>query len=129
MGKLVIFILFVFACVAGCVAFFGRVAHNMDTESKREVDIVYQVEGSGRSASIMYSGREMNSSQDTAVRLPWSKSITISGFLKSVSLTATNDETGGTITCRILADGREITEQTASGPFASANCFGDAGKK
>ena len=52
-----------------------------------------------------------------------SKDVSTGG---NVSLTATNDQSGGTITCRIFANGKQISEQ-ATGPLASARCSGDVG--
>ncbi len=123
------FVFIVFLGVGGCIAFIGAVATDIDKESKREVNVTYQVEGSASSAAITYSGRDFNTAQDTAVSLPWSKQVTIDGLGKTVTLTATNDESGGTITCRILADGKQVSEQTASGPLATASCMGDAGQE
>jgi hypothetical protein len=119
--------LVIFLGVAGCVAFVGGVASNIDKETKREVNVIYGVIGSGRSAAITYSGRDFNTAQETAVSLPWNKSVTIDGLGKTVSLTATNDFDGGTITCQISANGKTIAQQTSTGPFATASCIGNAG--
>lgn len=119
--------LVIFLGVGACVAFIGGVASNIDKETKREVEVIYAVSGSGRSVAITYSGRDFNTAQETAVRLPWNKSVTIDGLGKTVSLTATNDMDGGTITCQITANGKTIAEQTSSGPFATASCIGNAG--
>ncbi|KUI17393.1 hypothetical protein AU191_08770 [Mycolicibacterium acapulense] len=110
-----------------CVAFVGGIANEIDKETKREVEIIYGVTGSGRSVAITYSGRDFNTAQETAVDLPWNKSVVIDGLGKTVTLTATNDMSGGTITCQITADGKTIAEQTSSGPFATASCIGNAG--
>ena len=119
--------LVIFLGVGACVAFVGGVASNLDKETKREVEVIYAVSGSGRSVAITYSGRDFNTAQETAVRLPWNKSVTIDGLGKTVSLTATNDTDGGSITCQITANGKTIAEQTSSGPFATASCVGNAG--
>lgn len=44
-----------------------------------------------------------------------------------VSLIAVNDVDGGEATCRILIGGRLVSEQTSTGPYASAGCSGNAG--
>lgn len=114
--------------MGACAALIGGVANEVDKESKRQVNVTYQVEGTGTSASITYSGQDLNISQDTEATLPWTKNLTIDGLMKSVTLTATNGDGGGAITCRIIADGKQITEQTANGPYASASCSGNAGQ-
>jgi Mycobacterium membrane protein len=119
--------LVIFLGIGACVAFVGSVAKNIDDESKREVTVIYSVTGSGKSVAITYSGRDFNTAQETAVSLPWNKSVTIDGIGKTVSLTATNDFGGGTITCQISANGKTIAEQTSNGPFATASCIGNAG--
>jgi hypothetical protein len=105
----------VFLCIGACVAFVGGVASNIDKETKREVEVIYAVSGSGRSVAITYSGRDFNTAQETAVRLPWNR------------MRATNDMSGGTITCQITANGKTIAEQSSTGPFATASCVGNAG--
>lgn len=124
-GIVLVFILM----IGGCMAMIGGAANEIDKESKREVTVTYQVEGSGGNSSITYSGRDFNIAQETAATLPWTKDVTIDGLGKTVTLSATNDENGGDVTCRILVDGNAISEQTSSGPFASASCTGDAGQK
>ena len=116
-------------CLLGmgaCVALIGGVANQVDKETKRQVAITYQVEGTGPSASITYSGNDLNISQDTEAALPWTKSVTIDGLAKTATLSAQNAG-GGSVTCRILADGKQIAEQTANGSYAIASCTGDAG--
>ena len=119
----------IFLGIAGCLALIGGVANNINRESQRQVAITYQVEGSGGSVSVTYSGSDFNSAQDTDVTLPWTKQITISGFLKTVSLTATNGSSGGTVTCRILADGNVVAQQTSSGPFATGAIVNTCGSR
>jgi len=117
----------IFLCIGACVAFVGGVASNIDKETKREVEVIYAVSGSGRAVAITSSGRDFNTAQETAVRLPWNRSVTIDGLAKTVSLAATNDISGGTITCQITANGKTIAEQSSSGPFATVRCIGNAG--
>lgn len=78
--------------------------------------------------AVTYSGRDFNTAQVTGVSLPWTKDVTIAGLGKTVNLTATNDMSGGPITCRILADGKQVSEQTSFGQWATASCVGNAGK-
>lgn len=120
-------VLFFILIIGGCFAFFGGVASEIEKESEREVTVTYRVEGTSSDASVTYSGRDMNMSQETAITLPWSKDVTIDGIGKYVSMTASNGDAGGEITCRILVGDRVISEQTSSGPYASASCSGDAG--
>ncbi|CPR10933.1 hypothetical protein BN971_02208 [Mycobacterium bohemicum DSM 44277] len=55
--------------VGGCFAFVGLVATGVHMESKREVNVTYQVEGIGDAVAVTYSGRNYNTAQDTDVDL------------------------------------------------------------
>ncbi|MGW5311995.1 MmpS family transport accessory protein [Nocardia thailandica] len=113
--------------VGGCVAVVGVAANEIDKEANREVTVSYEVTGTG-TGSVFFSGRNFDVAQETDVTLPWSKTVTMDGLVKIVSLTATGGEEDGEIGCRITVGGKVIAEQTANGPYASANCTGDAGK-
>ncbi len=122
-------VLFFVLLLGGCMALVGGAVNSVDKEAKREVAVTYQVEGTGPSSSITYAGKDFNMAQETSAALPWSKQVTIDGLGKLVSLSATNDDQGGDITCRILVGDKVISEQKSSGPYASAHCSGDAGQK
>jgi hypothetical protein len=125
LGGFVLIVVVVFLSIGVCVVFVNRVAKNAQDGSRYTIPVTYQVEGSGRSVAIKYSpGIGHHTSTATATALPWTKDAITGG---TVSLTATNDQSGGTITCRIFANGKQIAEQTATGPLASASCSGDAG--
>ena len=119
------FVLVVVLGIGGYVAFVHRVANNVQEESKYAVDVTYRVEGSGSSVAITYTVGKAHTAKDSAARLPWSKDVSTGGV---VFLTATNDQSGGTITCRILVNGEQISELTATGPLARASCVGDVGQ-
>ncbi|MEU1983139.1 MmpS family transport accessory protein [Nocardia sp. NPDC019395] len=112
--------------VAGCIAVFANPA---DESISGEVAVTYQVEGSGTDASVAYLGRDQDMTEETAVTLPWKKDVTIGGWGEMVSLTASNGDAGGDITCRITVGGKVMSEQTSSGPHASASCSGDVGEQ
>ncbi|MEU4647400.1 MmpS family transport accessory protein [Nocardia fluminea] len=110
-----------------CLAFFGGVVNEIDKEVNSTVTVTYQVDGTGQASSITYSAGDLDVSQDTDADLPWTKDVTVDGFIKTVTLTASAGPDGGEITCRIKVGDRVIAEQTASGPFATTSCSGDAG--
>ncbi|WP_210746812.1 MmpS family transport accessory protein [Nocardia speluncae] len=104
-------------------------AEDSDDDAGDEITVTYEVRGTGSEAAVTYLGRDQGMAQETGVSLPWSKDVLISGWDRIVSMTAANGPAGGDITCRILVDGRVMTEQTSSGPYASASCSGDAGEQ
>ena len=118
------FVLLVLLGIGGFLVFVHRLGNNIEESSKYTVDVTYRVEGSGSSVAILYTVGIAHTAEETAASLPWTKEVSTGG---TVSLTAMNDQSGGTVTCRIFANGKQISEQTATGPFASARCTGDVG--
>lgn len=121
-------LLVILLIVGGCIAVLAGVVKSVDDESKSVVDVHYEVTGTGLASSVLYTGDNMNSAQDTGVPLPWIRDVKISGLLKFVTLTASNGAEGGTITCKITRGATVISTQTANGPYASVSCSGNAGK-
>ncbi|WP_084465793.1 MULTISPECIES: MmpS family transport accessory protein [Nocardia] len=113
--------------LGACIAIIGTAVNEVDNEINRAVNVTYQVDGTGQASSITYSGRNMDIAQDTDAALPWTKEVSIDGIFKTVTLTASADADGGDVTCRILVGDEVLAEQTASGPYASVSCTGDAG--
>ncbi|OYD60805.1 MmpS family transport accessory protein [Rhodococcus sp. OK302] len=119
---LAIFVVFI-ALFAGCTALVGGAISSVDEESKKEVVVTYEVTGGAQGAIITYTGKDSNMSQDTAATLPWTKDVTVTGLLKIATVTASNGfDDSGTITCKIIANGKVLTENTANGVGASAMC-------
>lgn len=90
--------------------------------------IVYSVTGTG-APTITYSSFDNNhngSTQNSSVPLPWTKTVTGSGIFNAYSVTATLGEGGGTLTCTITVDGKQVSTNSANGAFATANCSGSA---
>jgi hypothetical protein len=117
----------VLCLVGGCFAVVAGVANEMDEQTAPEITVTYQVEGTGSDVSITYLGRDFGMARETVAAVPWRKDVTIDAFGTMVSLTASNNADGGEVTCRILVGDRVVSEQTSSGPYASAGCSGDAG--
>ena len=119
----------IIAMFGGCAALIGGAAKSIDDESKSTANVTYKVTGPATGALITYT-IDGNVTQDNDVALPWQKETTVTGFIKTVSLSATNGTSDtGKITCQILVGDKVISENTASGMGASASCSGDAGKK
>ena len=114
-GIVLIFILM----IGGCMAVVGKAVDEVDKEMKSTASVVYEVTKNGQpgvavdNASITYTNGDSNISQDTAASLPWTKTVDVTGLGKYVSLTATNDENGGAITCTIRQGEKVISTNTA----------------
>ena len=123
LALVVLFLVF----VGGCVALIGGAAESIDEESDRVVTVTYEITGDGPVGSAIYTTGDMNTSSDNDVALPWKKDVEITGFVKVVTLTASNGiDSTGTIKCTIRQGAKVISEGTASGPGAIANCTGNA---
>jgi Mycobacterium membrane protein len=88
--------------------------------------ITYEVTGVARAGNITYiKDNSFGQEQANNVKLPWSKNITFdaSESFKVLSLVAQSASGGnGSIRCRILRDGIELTSSTSSGPYAVVSC-------
>ncbi|MFX0580736.1 MmpS family transport accessory protein [Nocardia nepalensis] len=109
--------------VGGCVAVFGSIAYRIDKESKKEVAVTYEISGTG-TADISYTSGDFESSSDNHASLPWTKAVTLTGFVRSGRVSATvSGSNGGTVSCRILRDGKVVVEESDSGSYAYVSCY------
>jgi pyruvate/2-oxoglutarate dehydrogenase complex dihydrolipoamide acyltransferase (E2) component len=93
--------------------------------------ITYEVTGSGvsKANNITYvKDKNFGQQQENSAKLPWSKSVEFPNGMFDVqplSLVAQSGSGGsGSITCRILKNGTEVTSSTSSGPYAVVTCSG-----
>jgi hypothetical protein len=100
-----------------------------DAVASQPVDVVYDVAGTSTGATIVYSTfSDGGSKSETASNqaLPWTKSVTVKKGgtfdFSSFSVTATAGQDGGDIACKITVDGKVVSEQNASGQFATVSC-------
>jgi uncharacterized protein YceK len=120
---LVTFVVLMSGCGAILAVGTAAVIHVAQTNHT----VVYSVTGTGQASYITYATLQQGNgqkgvSQVTNVPLPWTKIITVSGLITAFSVTGTVGANGGTVACNITEDGKSLSTNTASGPFASANC-------
>ena len=113
--------------ISGCSALVFGAGVAVDHAAHVNHTVVYSVTGTGQANDITYATLQEGTGQSgeaqlTNVSLPWSKTITASGLITAFDVTATVGEGGGTITCSIVEDGKQLATNTATGAFASANC-------
>jgi Mycobacterium membrane protein len=108
------------------VAIIGKAASDINEEANRAVPVSYEVSGDAKNVEITYSvyGDSITSKDETAATLPWNKQTETKGLVKGGSLIAMANEDGGTVTCKVTVDGKEVSTNTASGMFAVASCSG-----
>lgn len=116
-------------CVLGLTA-FGKPdgkepMDDLERQANKESKVVYEISGDAKSAAITfttYSDGGSTSNKENATKLPWTKELTVKGFLSGGSLAAMAGPDGGTVTCKITVDGVEKKTASATGPGAMATC-------
>lgn len=120
---------FVLLFVAGLVAYVTIHRHATWENAHRGVKITYEVEGTAKAVKITYTGPVGDPEQIQDVTLPWTAEVTVENWVLVASVWATSSTPGGTVTCRLFADGQKVAEQTSGGGYISANCVGVTGNK
>ena len=123
---LAIFVVII-AGIASCAALIGGAVNEIDKDSKKVVQVTYEISGDGPGGSATYTAGDLDTAQETDIQIPWTKQVDITGLMKAVSLIASNSfDSDGTITCTIKQGETVISTNTSSGPGATASCSGTA---
>lgn len=86
--------------------------------------VVYEVTSdSGTAGNITYFGENAQQSQSTDVTLPWKSKEFDSSKTSIKGVTAQNGGSG-TITCKIIVNGKVEAENTSEGAYAVVSCNG-----
>jgi hypothetical protein len=83
----------------------------------------YEVSGDSGAANNVTYMINNGQQQDIKVALPWSKEFTIGQGFQPLVVNAQNAG-AGSINCRILVDGRVISDHTSNGQYAVVMCSG-----
>jgi Mycobacterium membrane protein len=111
-------------CILWAVV-WKQAADEVNEEANREAVIVYEVTGDAAGVSVTYSvfnEDDFSTKDETVATLPWTKEVKTKGYVKEGQLIVTTGEAGGTVTCKITVDGKEVETATATGPFEMATC-------
>jgi len=82
--------------------------------------ITVTITGDSTDANITYT-TDGGSEQASNPKLPFTKDLTVHGDTFG-TVTATNGQTGNTVTCTVKVDGKQVSTNTATGQYASASC-------
>jgi len=85
--------------------------------------VTYVVEGTATKANVNYSKDGGSQEQVADVTLPFEKILEVK-YGTPLVIIAQNLNDSGTITCRILVDGKEIQSATSEGGFVAVSCSG-----
>jgi hypothetical protein len=109
--------------VGACVAVIGGVATEVGNQLNQYAGktIRYEVTGgSGTAQNVTYMLND-GEEQDAQAALPWSKDFTAKEGFEAFVVTAQNGGSGS-ISCKIIADGKVLTEKTSNGQYAVVTC-------
>jgi hypothetical protein len=120
-------LLVILVFIGGCSAIVVGAGTAVDHAAHEQHSVTYSVTGNGTATNITYAtvqeGNGQNGeSQVSNAPLPWSKTITASGLFTDFVVSGTVGANGGTVTCSITEDGKQLNTNTASGAFATATC-------
>ncbi|HET6710599.1 MmpS family transport accessory protein [Amycolatopsis sp.] len=107
------------------VVVLGSAISDVKEQADQKHTIVYSVSGTAKTADIDYSTFEQAASvkSEAGAAVPWTKTVEATGIYVG-AFTATTGETGGSVTCKVVVDGKEVKTATASGEYAVASCTG-----
>lgn len=99
------------------------------SDTKAGTEVVYTVEtDAGTINNVTYTtlnGKNIGQEQANGTAAPFSKTMQVEdSFFNNYSVTAQAAEGATSITCRITADGKVVSEQTSTGQFAVVTCSG-----
>lgn len=88
------------------------------------IDYTYEVSGTANYAVVTYTTEQGSISQETSVKLPWSKKMT--GYVGDiVTVSAQNSGELGNITVEIYKEGDLFKRSESSGPYGIAATSGE----
>jgi hypothetical protein len=107
----------------------NEVQKTASAKAAEPLTVVYSVTSDQPTVSVTYSNYSNGSSgleQAQGTPAPFTKELDLtrgSDFdFKSFTLTGSLNQTGGTVTCTITVNGKQVSTQTSSGVFSSATC-------
>jgi hypothetical protein len=107
------------------VVVIGKAISDVNDQATQHHTITYSVTGNSKTADIDYSTFEQADSvkSETGAAVPWTKTVEATGLFIG-AFTVTTGEDGGSVTCKVVVDGKDVKTATASGEFAVASCTG-----
>jgi hypothetical protein len=107
------------------VVVLGKAISDVNDQATQKHTIVYSVTGDAKTADIDYSTFEKAADvkSETGAAVPWTKTVEATGVYIG-AFTVTTGEQGGSVTCKVVVDGKEVKTATAAGEYAVASCTG-----
>lgn len=109
------------------VAVISKVVSDVQDQATQQHTVVYEITGDAKAVDVSYTTfgeHTLLIEGESGAPTPWTKTVQATGFLDGAQFTATADEQGGSVTCKVTVDGKVTKTATASGPHAMATCTG-----
>jgi hypothetical protein len=106
-------------------AVWKQAGDEIEREANREVVVSYEITGDATNVDVTYTtfnGEQVDTKDETVATLPWTKEVTSTGLVKGGQVIVTTGETGGSVTCTMTVDGKEVSTETVTGAFQMATC-------
>lgn len=97
--------------------------NDLKKEWETPIKVEYELSGTAKDVDVDY-GEVLNPKKETVPSLPWKGSAEVKGIIKGGTLMATIGEKGGSLTCKIIVDGKVVDTKTANGAFKVLTCQG-----
>jgi hypothetical protein len=108
-------------------AVWGAAVNEANDALNTDVKIVYEVTGDAANVNVTYmefkDGTDVAPTDETVAALPWTKEITAKDYIKEGgAVIVTTGAEGGSVTCKLTVDGKEVATETVSGAFQMVTC-------
>jgi hypothetical protein len=109
------------------VVVLGKAISDVNDQATQHHTVTYEVTGDAKSVDVVYSTFDQHTiliDTEPSAPVPWTKTVEATGFLEGAQFSATTGPDGGSITCKVVVDGKQTKTATASGVAAVAGCTG-----
>jgi hypothetical protein len=117
---LVVVVIIAIVVIAAIASGGGSSNSITGTTGTKDGKVTYVVTGPAK-ASMTYTDGGTNTAQDNNAKLPWKKTVPIADTVITYQVSAQNAG-GGSITCKILLDGKVVKTNTSKGDYAIVTC-------
>lgn len=108
-------------------AVWGAAVNEANDALNTDVKVVYEVTGDAANVNVTYmefkDGTDVTPTDETVAALPWTKEVTVKDYIKEGgAVIVTTGAEGGSVTCKLTVDGKEVATETVSGAFQMVTC-------
>lgn len=117
-----ILVIIVLVALGGCMALAGKAVNDVSNDMNKEHEITYKLGGDAQDALATFNTGDADQTQENNLKAGWEKTVKVKGFVGGYVSATNGMYDTGTITCEIVANGKTVVQNTASGQGATASC-------